>query len=56
MATAQTALSNALLWNEQDLAARNRELLELYRSGRAYREPARTPEALPARPVLKPAE
>ncbi|TAL02253.1 MAG: tetratricopeptide repeat protein [Verrucomicrobia bacterium] len=36
--TAQRAIAHAELWKESELAARNRELLELYRSHRAFHE------------------
>jgi Tfp pilus assembly protein PilF len=37
-AAAQRAIDHALAWKENDLAQRNRQLLELYRAGKAYHE------------------
>ncbi|MCX6922309.1 MAG: fused MFS/spermidine synthase, partial [Verrucomicrobia bacterium] len=41
VATAQKACETASLFNEEALSARNRELLEFYRKGQPYHEPAR---------------
>jgi tetratricopeptide (TPR) repeat protein len=38
IATAQKARDHALRWKEKDLAEKNEQLLEIYRSGRAYHE------------------
>jgi hypothetical protein len=42
VATAQKAQALALAEGDQKLAARNAELLELYRAGQAYHEEAAT--------------
>jgi tetratricopeptide (TPR) repeat protein len=50
VATAQRAIELARTAGQTDLAARNAELLELYRAGKPYREPALGPNAGPAQP------
>jgi hypothetical protein len=40
VATAQRAIDLATAAGQPDIAARNRELLELYRAGQPYHEPA----------------
>ena len=41
IATAQKARTMALAQGQQEIAARNEQLLELYKSGRAYHQPAK---------------
>lgn len=45
VATAQKACELASIFKEDDLLARNRELLELYRAGQAYHEPSVNPQS-----------
>ena len=47
MATAQKACELATIFREDALLARNRELLELYRSGKPYHETGQTAENQP---------
>jgi protein O-mannosyl-transferase len=48
VATAEQAIALASQTGEQALLAKNRQLLELYRAGRAYHEPAVPPQAQPS--------
>ena len=45
LATAQKARELAAIFKEEALLAKNRELLELYRAGRPYHEPASPSQA-----------
>lgn len=42
---AERTVAGALKWNQPALAAKNRELLQLYQAGVAYHEPPRTPRS-----------
>jgi len=45
VATAQKACDRASIFKEDEVLARNRELLELYRAGRAYHEKSENPQS-----------
>ena len=47
VATAQKACELASIFKEDDLLAKNRQLLELYRASKPYHQPATLPARLP---------
>ncbi|MGD0261439.1 MAG: hypothetical protein ABSD29_16615 [Verrucomicrobiota bacterium] len=55
VATAQKACALASKAKDQALLRKNRELLELYRAGRAYHEATRSAPASGNRPAIEPA-